>query len=76
MEGLRLSYDYFAKHDIPHKKVGKLIVAQTPDQVNRIADLYERGLKNDVPELQLIEKNDISKFEAKCKVFKAYKIFE
>ncbi|KAK0170648.1 hypothetical protein PV328_008475 [Microctonus aethiopoides] len=67
VEGLKLSYDYFAKHNIAYKKVGKLIVAQTPDQVKKIADLYERGIKNAVPDLQLVEKNDISKFEPKCK---------
>ncbi|XP_011307583.1 L-2-hydroxyglutarate dehydrogenase, mitochondrial isoform X1 [Fopius arisanus] len=71
VEGLKLSYDYFGKHNIPYKKVGKLIVAQTPEQVSRIKDLYERGLKNEVPGLEMIEKNEISKFEDKCKGEKA-----
>lgn len=68
VEGLRLSYDYFGKHNIPYKKVGKLIVAQDQEQAKRIDDLYQRGLKNNVPELKLIERNDICKFEPKCKV--------
>lgn len=63
-----MSYSYFGRHNIPYKKVGKLIVAQDQAQAKRIDDLYERGLKNNVPELKLIEKNDICKFEPKCKV--------
>lgn len=70
VEGLKLSYEYFNKHNIPHKKVGKLIVAQTPEQVSRIDDLYDRGLKNNVPELEIIEKECIPDYEAKCKVRK------
>lgn len=67
VEGLKLSYDYFGKHNIPYKKVGKLIVAQTPEQVKQINELHERGLKNNVPELKLIDKNNINKFEKNCK---------
>ncbi|XP_043269859.1 L-2-hydroxyglutarate dehydrogenase, mitochondrial isoform X2 [Venturia canescens] len=71
VEGLKLSYEYFNKNNIPHKKVGKLIVAQTPEQVARISDLYDRGLKNNVPELEIIEKECIPEYEAKCKGEKA-----
>lgn len=76
MEGLKLSYEYFCKHDIPHNKVGKLIVAQNTEQVKRLDELYDRGLKNNVPDLQLVEKECISKYEAKCQVlkFKVYSI--
>ena len=72
MEGLKLSYEYFCKHDIPHKKVGKLIVAQTPEQIARISVLYERGLKNNVPDLELIDKDCIRNYEAKCQVRSYY----
>lgn len=68
MEGLKLSYDYFCKNNIPHKKIGKLIVAQNPAQVKRIDDLYDRGIKNNVPDLQIVEKDCISKYEPKCQV--------
>lgn len=68
VEGLKLSYEYFCKNGLPHNKVGKLIVAQTPEQVKRISDLYDRGLKNDVPDLQLVDKDCIENYEPKCKV--------
>ncbi|XP_012221153.1 L-2-hydroxyglutarate dehydrogenase, mitochondrial isoform X1 [Linepithema humile] len=71
VEGLKLSYDYFCKNNIPHKKIGKLIVAQNPAQVKRIDDLFDRGTKNNVPDLQIVEKDCISKYEPKCKGEKA-----
>ena len=66
--GLKSSYEYFDKHNIPYKKVGKLIVAQNRQQVSQLEELFDRGLKNDCPGLQLIEKPDIHKYENKCKV--------
>lgn len=68
MEGLKLSYDYVCKKDIPHKKVGKLIVAQNEEQVSQLHDLYERGLKNKCPDIELINKECIANYEPKCKV--------
>ena len=72
MEGLKLSYEYFCKHDIPHNKVGKLIVAQNKDQVKKLDDLYDRGIKNNVPDLEVVEKDCISKYEAKCQVLRLF----
>ncbi|XP_012530193.1 L-2-hydroxyglutarate dehydrogenase, mitochondrial [Monomorium pharaonis] len=71
VEGLKLSYEYFCKNNIPHKKVGKLIVAQNPAQIKRIDDLFDRGTKNKVPDLQIVEKDCISKYEPKCQGEKA-----
>ncbi|XP_003706178.1 L-2-hydroxyglutarate dehydrogenase isoform X1 [Megachile rotundata] len=71
VEGFQLCYDYFCKNNIPHKKVGKLIVATNAEQVKQLQELYNRGQQNNVPDLQLVEKDCISKYEAKCKGEKA-----
>ncbi|KAG5318150.1 L2HDH protein, partial [Pseudoatta argentina] len=71
VEGLKLSYEYFCKNNIPHKKIGKLIVAQNPAEVKSIDELFDKGMKNKVPDLQIIEKDCISKYEPKCKGEKA-----
>ncbi|XP_014599044.1 PREDICTED: L-2-hydroxyglutarate dehydrogenase, mitochondrial [Polistes canadensis] len=71
VEGLKLSYEYFCKNDIPHKKVGKLIVAQNQQQAKMINNLFERGTKNNVPDLQLVDKDCIANYEPKCKGEKA-----
>lgn len=67
VEGLKLSYEYFCKNDIPHKKIGKLIVAQNEQQAKIICTLFERGTKNNVPDLELVDKECISNYEPKCK---------
>ncbi|XP_066598224.1 L-2-hydroxyglutarate dehydrogenase, mitochondrial [Prorops nasuta] len=71
VEGLKMSYDYFCENDIPHKKVGKLIVAKNVQQLSKLHDLFARGLKNNVPELELVEKESITKYEPKCQGEKA-----
>ena len=65
---MKLSYDYFCKHDIPHKKVGKLIVAKNDSEVERLKELYDRGLKNEVPNIELVDKECIKNYEPKCLV--------
>lgn len=68
MEGLNLSYDYLCKNDIPHKKVGKLIVAQDEKQVCQLNELYERALQNKCPDIEIINKECIPSYEPRCKV--------
>lgn len=55
MEGLHLAYKYCDSKGIPYKKVGKLIVATTADEVDKLHDLHVRGTKNGVAGLELIK---------------------
>uniref|UniRef100_A0A1A9Z0Q4 L-2-hydroxyglutarate dehydrogenase, mitochondrial n=1 Tax=Glossina pallidipes TaxID=7398 RepID=A0A1A9Z0Q4_GLOPL len=72
VEGLRLTYAYLDKKKIPYKKCGKLIVATDNDEVKRLMDLYERGKKNNVPNLTLLHSEDeIQKIEPFCQGLKA-----
>lgn len=40
--------------DIPFRRVGALVVCLNPEDMPRLRDLYERGLKNGVPGLRLL----------------------
>ncbi|XP_061391248.1 L-2-hydroxyglutarate dehydrogenase, mitochondrial [Musca vetustissima] len=71
VEGLHLAYKYLDAKGIPYKKCGKLIVATDELEVSRLMDLHERGLKNNVPDLQLIEGSKIQEVEPYCKGVKA-----
>lgn len=71
VEGLHLSYKYFDEKRIPYKKCGKLIVATTEVEVGRLMDLYERGLANKVPGMQLIDEEKIQEIEPYCQGLKA-----
>lgn len=71
VEGLHLSYKYLDAKQIPYKKCGKLIVATNEKEVGRLMDLYDRGLKNNVPNMQLVDGDKIREIEPFCKGVKA-----
>lgn len=71
VEGLHLSYKYLDEKGIPYKKVGKLIVATNEKESSNLLDLYDRGLQNGVPDLKLIDGDEIPDYEPYCKGVKA-----
>lgn len=72
VEGLQRVYAYCDEKKIPYKKVGKLIVATTPMEVERLNDLHKRGIANKVPDLQLLQsQKEIQCIEPHCRGLKA-----
>lgn len=68
VEGLVLAYKYCDEHSIPYKKCGKLIVATDSVEEKRLDDLYERGKKNNVKDLEIINAKQIKEIEPNCRV--------
>jgi 2-hydroxyglutarate dehydrogenase len=66
VEGLHATYKYCNEYSLPYKKVGKLIVAVDEEQNKRLDTLFEKGLKNNVPDLKLINSEEIKKIEPNC----------
>jgi len=54
---------YCMQYNLPYKRVGKLIVAVNEMELQRLRDLFERGLANGVPDLQLIDSDQIRALE-------------
>ena len=50
------------KYRIPLKKIGKVVVAQNPDEESRLEPLLQRGIANGV-ELEQLPASELSKFE-------------
>ncbi|ORZ03565.1 FAD dependent oxidoreductase [Syncephalastrum racemosum] len=44
IQGNRMLYAFCEKHAIPHKRVGKLVVAQSPDQESYLANLHQKAI--------------------------------
>ncbi|XP_064537289.1 L-2-hydroxyglutarate dehydrogenase, mitochondrial [Drosophila montana] len=71
VEGLHLAYKYLDEHQIPYKKCGKLIVATDAKEVKLLEDLHQRGIKNNVPDLRMIDGDQIKEIEPYCRGVKA-----
>lgn len=54
VEGRRKLYRYLAERGVQHQKRGKLIVATSDAEGEKIASIHATGLKNDVEGLELI----------------------
>lgn len=55
VEGKQLLYEYCAERGIPHKRLGKLIVAANPEQTGQLAGIAERARLNGVDDLYQID---------------------
>ncbi len=63
LEGKELLYEFCARNDIPHKRVGKLIIALDKNEMKDLERLFSRGRENGVSDLTLISKAEVRKEE-------------
>lgn len=67
VEGNRLIYEFSATHKIPHKRIGKLIVALDDSEMKELEALYKMGVDNGVRDLKLIFKDEMRKLEPRIR---------
>ena len=63
VEGRHLLYEFCASHEVPHARLGKLIVAANEDEVPRLESLYACGTGNGVEGLELVDSAFVRKRE-------------
>ena len=63
VEGAARMYEYCEAKGLPHARIGKLIVATTPDEVTLLHSLFERGNTNGVPGLELVGRDRMREIE-------------
>jgi L-2-hydroxyglutarate oxidase LhgO len=71
VEGKVRLYDYCARHGVPHKRLGKMIVASDAEQVPRLAELKTRAEANGVDDLVVLDKSDALALESDLRVEEA-----
>jgi L-2-hydroxyglutarate oxidase LhgO len=71
VSGRQMLYDIASRNKIPHKKIGKLIVAVQPDEIADIERLHSNGRKNGVTSLSIISKQQVAKMEPNIKAYTA-----
>ena len=62
-DGRAAMYRFCAEHGVPHKRVGKLVVAVSPDELPRLAELETRGRANGVDGLRRVEAEELREIE-------------
>ncbi|MBE9546106.1 MAG: NAD(P)/FAD-dependent oxidoreductase [Proteobacteria bacterium] len=62
-EGNRLLYEICRKRDIPHKMLGKLIVATNDEENNELYKIKERAEQNGVDNLSFLSQNQVRALE-------------
>ncbi|KAI0225872.1 L-2-hydroxyglutarate dehydrogenase, mitochondrial [Lamellibrachia satsuma] len=68
VEGAALMVQYCDANKVPYKKCGKLIVAVDQVEVSRLDDLYDRSQKNSVPDVRMLDPDQIKEIEPNCTV--------
>ena len=63
VEGKHLLYAHCASHGVPHKPLGKLIVASHPDQIPTLQSIREKAAANGVDDLRLLNEAETLAFE-------------
>jgi L-2-hydroxyglutarate oxidase LhgO len=61
--GRRQLYEYCAAHGVPHRRLGKLVVATRPEQLPQLEALHAKALANDVEGCALIGDRDAKQLE-------------
>ena len=63
VEGREALYRFCARHDVPHRRCGKLIVARTHDELPRLERLQARGEANGVTDLAVVDAGAVRRME-------------
>ncbi len=63
VEGNRLLYEYVKNRNIAYRNTGKIIVASTVDEVEKLERLFRKGLDNNVKHLSILSKREVIKYQ-------------
>jgi L-2-hydroxyglutarate oxidase LhgO len=63
VEGRHLLYEACAGNNVPHKKIGKLIIATSENEMQEISRLREKAFRNGVPSVSLVSQRQIRQME-------------
>jgi L-2-hydroxyglutarate oxidase LhgO len=63
-EGATRLYDLCGTFGIPHRKLGKVIIATAPEELAALEDLFRKGMANQVPDLVMLDGKDLRRLES------------
>jgi L-2-hydroxyglutarate oxidase LhgO len=72
LEGRRALYEYCREHGVPHKRIGKLMVACRDEDLPSIERVWERAHANGVDDLEWLGGNEVQALEPELSCIKAF----
>lgn len=63
VEGNKMMESICKELDVPFKRIGSLVVAFCEDEMETIKEIYEKGVKNGVPNLKIVHKAELLEME-------------
>jgi L-2-hydroxyglutarate oxidase LhgO len=71
VEGARLMMEFCEKQGIRYEKIGKVIVATSEEELPRLDALFERGTRNGVPGLRMLDSAELGAIEPHTRAIRA-----
>jgi L-2-hydroxyglutarate oxidase LhgO len=71
VQGREMLYEICLKNNIPHLKIGKLIIAATKKEMSKLEQLADNGRRNGVSSTSLIEQGKVAQMEPNIRAFGA-----
>jgi (S)-2-hydroxyglutarate dehydrogenase len=63
INGYKMLLDFCNTESIPYELCGKIVVATREDELERLENLYQRGIQNGLSEIKKINAEEIKKYE-------------
>lgn len=63
VRGNELAKEICKKLDVSYKQIGSLVVAFSESELETVHRLYERGVKNGVPDMRIVERDELRRME-------------
>ena len=63
LTGRKLLYDFCRKNKIPHKKLGKIVVASQKKDFTKLEEIYKNAAECGVKDIKIIDEKEIKKLE-------------
>lgn len=61
--GVQLLGEFVQEHDVPYDECGKVVVALDGEELARLEDLHARSVANDVPDVRLVDGDELRQIE-------------
>ena len=71
VRGNELLYQFCQRYDVPHERVGKLVMAATPDELPYLEDTIAIARRNGVPDIEILEPSAARELEPNVDCLKA-----